>query len=419
MVIFAHLIITNHPLTNCYKPFRVNISKIREKKPLMNNLGYTILLILFLSISNLYAKDSNPESDLSLNKLITFAGYIEASIENENPSYFNNSFDIDAFINNIVYNEQYELSAAFKQGFVDELKNGLDFGASIVDEISKGGSYEYLNAYFEEDKGEVLFRLLTPQTINYHKIEIRFIDNEPRITDIYVFQSGEKLSESIGRLYSSFSSYLDKPENSATGKWNSYLELDKINKLVADGKYKKAHKSILNLPEEIRNERTFQIIDVQIASQLDKKTFDAAFNNYIAQFPENPGKYLIPLDGLMLHNEYNQALDCIGNIDKNIKTDPLLDLLRAKIYYLLNDYESAIVRLSTLIERKPEFENGYFSLLSIYMEQKKYSEATCLLDNIINTFQIYKEDLQPLLKEYPDFLNSIEYKNWIGLAQAN
>ncbi len=385
----------------------------------MNNLGYSILIILFASISNLYAKDSNPESDLSLNKLITFASYIEASIENENPSYFNNSFDIDVFIDNIVYDKQYELSEAFKQGFVDELKNGLDFGTSIVNEVSKGGSYEYLNAYFNEDKGEVLFRLLTPQAINYHKIEIQFIDNEPRITDIYVFQAGEKLSESIGRLYSSFSSYMDKPENSATGEWNSYLELDKINNLVSEGKYKKAHKSLSNLPEEMRSERIFQIIDVQIASQLDKKTFDAAFNNYIAHFPESPGKYLIPLDGLMLHNEYIQALDCIDNLDNNIKTDPLLDLLRANIYYLLNDYESAIVRLSSLIDRKPEFENGYFSLLSIYMEQKKYSEATYLLDNIINTFHYYKEDFQALLTEYPDFLNSIEYKNWIGLAQAN
>ena len=59
--------------------------------------------------------------------------------------------------------------------------------------------------------------------------------------------------------------------------------------MVSTGKYKKAHRKLLSLPEEIRKDRLFQIMDLQIAANLDENTFIAVYHNYIDQFPEQNG----------------------------------------------------------------------------------------------------------------------------------
>ncbi len=384
----------------------------------MNKLCYLILVILIGTFMPLHAEEFKVNSDPAFNKLITFAGYIEASLENEDPSFFNKNFDVDLFIKNMLNKNQFDLSEAFAKGFVEELKNGLDFGTSIAAEIQKGGSYTFLNADYKDNTGEILFRFLSSQTINYHKLYVKFVEKEPKITDIYVFQSGEKMSESIGRLYSAFISGKENTGDQMPVKWLFYLEYQKLYTLISEGKYKKAHKKLLNLPEEIRRDRLFQIMDIQVASNLDKKTFNSAYGNYINHFPENPGKYLIPLDGLIVHDEFLKALKCIDRLDESVGTDPLLDLLRGNIYYNMNKYETAEKKLSSLIDVMPEFENGYYNLLTIYIEQQKFSEATHLLDDMIGIFNYYKEDFQPLLANYPAFINSSEYKNWIDLSQG-
>jgi len=381
----------------------------------MHKLSYLILTILLVRLNLLSAAEADHTSDAELNKLITFAGYIEASIENEDPSFFNKSFDNDAFTKKIMDKNQSHLSEEFKKGFVDELRSGWDIGNGIVEEITKGGSYKFLNASYKEGKGEILFRFLTTQAINYHKLEVEIIENDLRITDVYVFQAGEKISESIGRLYNAFCTYLENPEKPAKTDWNSYREYEKLNVLLLKGKYKAVHRKITNLPDEMRKESLFLTMDMQITSRLDRKTFAETYCYYTDYFPETPGKYLIPLDGLMTHNEYRHALSCLDSLYKYIKTDPLLELLRANTLYLLHDYEEAIKKLSYLIQTDPKFESGYFSLLTIYIEREKYLEATHLLDNMIMTFDYYKEDLQPILAEYPAFLKSAEYKSWMGL----
>ncbi|MGD2034230.1 MAG: hypothetical protein PVF73_04180, partial [Bacteroidales bacterium] len=370
-----------------------------------------ILIILLGSLVQVYGKKNEEKLNAEFSGLITFARYIEASIENGDPSFFNKSFDADAFTEKVAGSNYDELSEAFRQGFIDELKNNLDFGTSITEEIQRGGSYRYMNAYTEGNKGKILFRLLSSRSVNYHTMEVE-------ITDIYVFQAGEKLSESIGRLYNAFSSYTESSENNPPESWNLYTEYENLNALVSSGKYKKACRELEKLPEEIKRDRIFRIIHIEIASQLDKNTFGKVYREYMEQFPEDPGKYLIPLDGLMLHNEYPEALRCVDSLDKKVFTDPLLDLLRANIYYLMDNQKRAIESLLNLIVAMPDFENGYFSLLNIYIEKKKYGEATSLLDNIMNTFNYYKEDFQPLLAEYPAFINSLEYKEWVNANQG-
>lgn len=374
-----------------------------------------ILALSFLcSLTDLASSEGIRSTVPSVNQLTKFAGYIEASIANGNTSFFNHAFDKDALLDHFIANDTFALTNAYVFGFVEGIKQNFDLGTLLVEEIKEYGSYTFLHAFQRAGTGRLLFRLLSKNGINYHEFEVESDDEELKITDAFMYLSGEKISETMERAYLSFRRlHAMASSDDDNERINTTIQMEKISAYISEGKSKKAYKHWNNLPLEYKSTTLVQIQGLQIAASLDKETFLKEYRIFLKSYPENPGKYLIPLEALVAKEYYTEALACIDSLENSTYSDPMLELLRANIFFELGNFSEAGERLSLLIDRLPDYETAYLSLLGIYMKEKKFSDATVLLEKMSFTFNQIKEDLQPILVQYPEFLDSQEYKKWL------
>lgn len=380
-----------------------------------NLFKYFRLFFLVLLTSFKAKCGTFPGNDQSETKqLENFASNIQESIENNNPNYINKSFDVDDFLLKIMKENADPDDTSFNKGFEEGFKNNFDLGEMIVDGIKHNGRYTFLKTYKRDNNDYILFRVFSNNGINYHEFEVKQIQDKYKITDVFLFLSGEKLSETIARVYNSF-----RLLNSHFGKDSlSYLqsisELGNIKSIASKGKYSKAFRKWQKLPPQLKSDKMFLITGIQIACYLDNETYLKNFNQFVTRFPENSGKYLIPLDGLVMHKNYSMAMACIDSLDKRLNYDPMLNYLRGNMLYEMGHHTEAATMMCKLIDSIPDFEIGYYSLLGLYVKDKNYTEATQILDKIVLTFNYYKDDLANILKDYPEFINSKEYQAWLN-----
>ncbi|MBN1950500.1 MAG: hypothetical protein JW801_04810 [Bacteroidales bacterium] len=370
----------------------------------MNNLrALTTLLCSFFLLSFSQATDKEASS-YSKESLMEFGKQLENSLTSQNPYYFNLSFDTETLLNTIFTEYGQSPDQAFHQGFIDGITSTLDLGNLLVNELSAGGSIQLLSVRNNSERPGLIFRLIGSKGINYHEYFVDSAEGKLILSDAYIYSTGQLLSESVGELY--VSSWYN------TG--NSYSpEIEKINQLKASGKYRKAFHKWENLPEQVRREKSNLLLGIDLGSALDPNSFFTVYNLFSLYYPEEPGKYLIPLNGLISSGLYETALQNIDSLDLSVQHDPMLNFVRANIYYAAKRIDRAEDCLYKLIGEMPQFELAYFSLLDIYLQETNYLEATAVLNQMVRTFQYYKEDYTPLFTEYPDFVNSPEYRVWL------
>jgi hypothetical protein len=354
------------------------------------------------------------KEQIDIRQLEKFAANIQASIENNNPAYFNNSFDVNAFLFKILSENASDNDTAFNKGFQEGFQQNFDLGEMIIEGIKQSGTYTFLRAYKRDNNYYLLFRLFANNGVNYHEFEVREDKDKFRIVDAYLFMSGEKMSETIARVYNSFRLLSSALVIDSLSYLQALTDLGKIKELASKGKFSKAYRKWQTLPASYMSDKLFLITGIQIASYLDDKTYSTNYKQFVSNFPDNSSKYLIPLDGFLRHKNYPMALACIDSLDKKLNCDPMLNYLRGNMLYEMGNHTEAAKKMSVLIDSIPSFESGYYSLLGLYVKDKNYMEATRVLDKIVFTFNYYKDDFGPILKEYPDFINSKEYQAWLN-----
>lgn len=373
---------------------------------------FGIFPFLFIAIKSI-SGDIEVVSDPNIEKAQHLGNNIEESIENNNPSYINNLFDLEKFLKNSIPEAEGPLEEAFYEGFTREFQKSFDLGISIINELGTGGEYSFLDAYVIDNSYYLLFRMLSQQTVNYHEYKLELNHDEFAVIDIYNYYSGSSMSEILTGVYEGGCLYISGSGPEQKQKLRSIIKLNKISEYSSAGKYKKAMKQWFKVPADLRTEKSYLSEGIKVAKFLDKETFQKVYTQYIDNFPEEGGKYLIALEALSYQQQSKEAIECLEKLDVFLHTDPMLNLIRANLYYELEDKSKAVGYLKDLISTNPEYEIAYISLLGIYLEEKKYVDATQLLDQILFTFNGYKEDLQPILGEFPEFLNSTEYTSWL------
>ncbi len=342
-------------------------------------------------------------------ELIIFAEQLESSISSGNPYYFNLCFDMEAIISKVVKQDENNSDNAFVQGFVEGVRQEFDFGTGIIDEIGSEGSFSFIRAYQQNGKSKILFRLISNYSIDYHEYEVELREDKVMIVDGYIFTSAETISNTFELIYTEYLlSQYRYAENIQDRDPNK-----KIYRLAASGKNLRAYKKWGKLPSHIRYSKSNQLLGMNLAKKLNKKIFFGTYIEFLQHFPNEPGKNFVPLDGLIKHEYYQAALKNIDILDETIQNDPLLNVLRANIYYEIGNKIKAETCLHQVIDSMPEYETGYLKLLGLYLNEKEFRKATELLDKMIFTFDANKEDLLPFIDNHPDFINSAEYKNWL------
>ncbi len=308
-----------------------------------------------------------------------FARQLQSSIEKRSPDFFNTAIDKKKFLKKAGLG-----SGKNARSFGSGIEDRLNMGTTMINSLSRKATYQLVKQYEKDKKQHVLFRLYDDGSLNYHDIELIKSGSSVKIDDIFIYTSGEYLSETIKGLFEQMKGIMDKGSNSFE-KNTVITDLPRMRKLMNEGKYEEAVSIYESLPPDIRKLRAVQIIHVLISSGLDDtEKYSDAIEEYKKLYPDEPNMHLLLLDGYVLKKEYGKAMFSINEMDRMINKDPFLDYYRYLVYSHQQDDVNSKICIERLVKNMPDFEDGMLELIGTYLEEKNKIAA----DDWIKKFRL-------------------------------
>jgi len=373
----------------------------------------TLFFTLFFCSTILYSQESLLEEAIALGEKME-----EAAISEEFGD-INNKLDKDGFVKRIIIDSDDSRVKNFNEGFLEGFSKALSFYSLVFKQIiTQEDEFTFIRAYIKDDTAHLIFRVFGEGGINYHDYELARVGDELKVTDFFIYLSGENISATIQRIYlmtAKGSIGQIGNENVGSISLESVAELPKIRSLVNQGMFEEAQKTMSTLGEEILKEKAFALIDVQIKGNLDEDIYLEALSNYQKNFPNDPSMYLVSIDFLLLQERYDDCLKNIDQLDKAVGGDYFLDFYRGNIKYVQGDLAAAEAYFLAVTIENPDSIDAFDSLLSTYIDQLKNEKAVEILNYFVNYFGVDKSDLKAIMEaepSYADFRATEAFKNW-------
>ena len=330
---------------------------------------YVLCLLFFIGCTE-------PEQPITKEEAVKFAVSLTNAVRGHNGDRFTELLDLKSFGRRIMSESGDKLQRSMVKEAVDKIKSGT-FGKQIIQSLGEKGTYKLVKQYEKDHRQHLIFRLYNEnEEINYHDIELIKKRGTVKIADIFVYATGENLSYTLAHTLLSFTE-----DMTATGSPIEQKDLKKITRIkkyLLEGKYQQANQLFISLPQELREQRLFRIINIQIASGLSNEQYLAAMNSFQHDYPDAPNIYFIMLDAYFLNKDTPGVLRCVNRLDSLINKDPFLDYYRAIAYRLDGDIDNQIICLERLHKNMPEFDNGTRLLVNSYLQDNNIEKAVAL-----------------------------------------
>jgi hypothetical protein len=377
----------------------------------------TLFLLMTYLLQPAFCQEEEPTLEEAWDNYIYYlADTLEKSFAAADPALINSLFDKEYFINRIVIDKNDKKIKAFNDGFKGSLMQNFSLGSMMINS-TKDHYYDFVN-HFTSTEGttHLIYRLMhSDGAFNYHNYEMQWRDSTLNIVDVYIYQSGENLSESLQILYKNgLREELDQ-DDKIFGKndmYNSTEELNKVRQLAIAGKAKEAMESFLKIPEKYRKQKIFRILKMQVAQELGTEVYIQAVTEYVEQFPDDPSFYLMAYDKAIVDGNYDLAFKYIDKIDISVGLDPFLDFYRGNIYFYKKEYGKARKKYE-LIDKDYNFGTLDDLLFEVYYEMKDYKNVMMIMDRYLVNYEYTKKEIIEIVEKSNVGIFSIpELKDW-------
>jgi predicted Zn-dependent protease len=346
------------------------------------------------------------EKPVTKEEAMAVARSLEESMSRRSTGKFNELFDLDALNKRIREQSHNTLHKAMVDGALSTIKSG-ELSRQMVISLGDKGTYQLVKQYEKGNHQHLVFRLYNQQ-LNYHDYELIKKGDKVKISDIFIYVSGENLSTTYAESLQSME------EHSAAAKNIDNSELGKIQRIknyLNHEEYQKADELFKTLPALIRNQKLYKIIYIKIASGLQTDKYLAELNRYQQEYPDAPNMYLLMIDAYVLKKDYAGALKCVNSLDSLINKDPFLDYFRGLIYKQMADRSNQVMTLENLHKNMPDFGAGTLELINAYLEDKQLDKAVTLTQTYNKQKDADQGTIQSFYVLYPDYKKKMETAN--------
>lgn len=348
---------------------------------------------------------------------LNFAKELAATVNDRNPTLFNDRFNISNIVAELV--AEIEAPENFQEGFTAGVENSLNVGDQVISSLGTEGSFKLLRLKDFPERPTAIFRLISKEGLNYYEVYLSPINQTDSIMikDFYIYMGAQVFSSTLKRLYlsslpDSSAAKMTKDTTDAERAFISYLpEIEEVGQLILEEKQTKAMKKIETLPTILREDKMIQIMRVNVAFNVDSLTYEKAVADFKALYPNDPVIELMALDFSFLKGNYKRSLEAIDNLNDKVGGDPYLKVMKADIYQDLKQYDTAEELLNVAIEDEPESEESYWSLILLLLDQDKYEQTVAIFDTMHRKFEVNPADFL-IKKQYTKFWESDFYKKW-------
>ncbi|WP_298420243.1 hypothetical protein [uncultured Kordia sp.] len=394
-------------------------------------MKYIALLVLILCMDTSFAQ--NPE-EFTVNfaandtindaKVLKFADLLQASLYKLETKFFLDNFNAESFANKVILNDKKSLEnkdiQTFNKAFQDGFLKKFDlFPVKITQSIQNDSSYDVVNYYYDdlEKKYHLLFRTYSDNDgLNYHDYQLNYANEKFKIEDIYIYTTGEYLSDTIKQLY-----LINLPKTYIDGIDAKEDRLENIaffysyQKLIAKEKYKEAFDLLSTLKGDIKEQKIIYIMKIQVASAINEVYYMEAIDELLKKFPNDPSTQLMAVDYYVMLKDYNATMTALDALEI-ATSDTFIEYMRGNLSWEFNDYEGAEKAYKATMAEYPDFEAARLNLLYMYDEAKMVEACISMLEEFIANDFYSKQDLINFIDNTENELKNITtaqlYKEW-------
>jgi hypothetical protein len=340
---------------------------------------------------------------------------IERSMAEDQGAWVDRNFDVDALMARVMRDAPGD--AAFKKGFEKGLRSKFNIGALTGKAVTESGSYKFLRVRTANGRKSALFRVLIDGSFNYHEYLLEVSpQGAVRPVDIYIYLSGEYLSQAFRRMYLGVVAGQPGLVGKLVGKENDYAksiqQVASMGPLIKQGKAEQALNVYHGLPDSLKSEKSVLILRLQAGSEVSPKESMDALEAMRKAYPGDPSIPALSLDPLFLAKKYDEVIAAVDEVDQAVGGDPFLQSFRSTVYLEKGDSDKARAAAKKAVEQEKTLDMGYWAMVNVTIRTKNFKETVEWLHSIEKNLGVELGDLTDA-DLYAEFVKSTEYAAWM------
>ena len=350
-------------------------------------------------------------ADFSKDQAAAFGKSVAKTIYDGDVAGYAELWDSDAFLDRVT--SRVNAPDDFKEGFTKGVKQA--FARQFVQQLSQAigttGSVRLLSVRTVDGEQRPLLRLVTANGLNYNELILGAgPDGKPLINDVYVYASGETLSQTLRSIY--IKSVMQQGQNKNPMPKDLEATM-RLNELLKAGDFQKAVDAYQALPPELQKQKLVQIYYLQAASKVDNDVYLKALEEYSKLFKGDASADLLAIDALFLTKKWDQLSTVLDRIEKQVGRDPYLDVFRANAAIQRGEAASGVQIAEAGLKDEPTL----FALLDVLLTQaladKDYQAVKKYALQLERTNpRFHFGDLRKV-PVFAPFVESPEYDQWV------
>jgi hypothetical protein len=249
--------------------------------------------------------------------------------------------------------------ASFVRGFASSSDRLLE--GWIADVPSAGGYARFMKVHtWNGMRGPLVRYDLGEGGYEYALLIVEARAATPRVADIFLATSGQRLSDTLGAATQMFTA----PDESVIGKVFGLATVDQelagmfrtIGRLRLLGRADEAYSLIVQLPEEIRNHRVMLNMSLTLALPLGEDVYREELARLARYYGDDPTAAFALIDHYFYEGDTESAMEAILSMERAFGADAAMAQLKAGVALEDGDLARARGYLEDGIELEPENE---------------------------------------------------------------
>lgn len=316
----------------------------------------------------------------------------------------------------------YQLNAK-QQAHFDDFNIGKQLIERLHAEKSEFTYLRFLRARSSGGMRKAIFRFTGPTGLSYLEFFLTTqADGEVIAWDCEPYVSGERLSLTLRRLWAPTVAQLDPMFKKHMGKRakllaENLLTVGKLSEAKRKGEYENGIRIYNTLPPLVQEELACMLSVMQCYLQLERyEDFDAINEKYKQLHGSATNQELLSLDAYFMAGRYEDAMQVVDALDVRVGGDPYLNMARANLIYMQDDYAKAQRLYDACLAWDPTMGDFYVGSIDIALVEEDWPRVTQMLFGLAQQ-GIELGDLEAD-EAYEGYVQTDEYKKWKATGKS-
>jgi tetratricopeptide (TPR) repeat protein len=258
---------------------------------------------------------------------------------------------------------------------------------------------------------------------NFYELSLHQKRGQYFLDDIFIIANAQQMSDSIAQAMALI---FNQPQGILSGIKLDAKEQVAATKILTEvmahkktGDFAAAYESMKTLPKYLTDSDVIHLAIVTLAGAVSDDVYRDELAAFAKRHGDNPRYTFMLIDHYTYAEDYDHALKNVDSLLTRYKNDASLLSSKADIYVLQKDYKNANSALVAAIAQEPDYENAYWSAVTVALTEKKYDAATEWLKKYEAQFgfEFSAENFEGQ-EIYKKYIKSKPFKRWMKTKET-